>query len=246
MSLYTDLAARYDEIFPFREEAHAFLRRRLGDGAPGAGRRLLDVGCGPGRHAGRLAADGFRVLGIDPDPEMIARASREHPGAAFRRLGMEEIDELAAGPLLDGAFCIGNTLPHLPGADLPRFLARLADLLRPGAAWIVQTVNWDRILAAGGHEFPVRRLAGGGAFVREYRDLSEREVRFLTRLEGADGRVLARGEVRLHPLRAADAERLHRRACLEPVERCGAWDGRPFAAADSPALVLVCRREPER
>src|SRR2546430_13902173 len=39
-----------------------------------AGERLLDVGCGPGRHSLEFAKRGLQVLGIDISPEFIAIA----------------------------------------------------------------------------------------------------------------------------------------------------------------------------
>ncbi|MFM8871602.1 MAG: class I SAM-dependent methyltransferase, partial [Actinomycetota bacterium] len=49
---------------------------------PGA--RILDVGCGPGRHANELAARGFLVHGIDLSSRFVdvARESAV-PGATF-------------------------------------------------------------------------------------------------------------------------------------------------------------------
>jgi len=44
-------------------------------GLDGAG-RLLDVGCGPGVLAVELAAVAGEVVGLDPDPDMLAEASR--------------------------------------------------------------------------------------------------------------------------------------------------------------------------
>jgi malonyl-CoA O-methyltransferase len=41
---------------------------------PVEGLRVLDVGCGTGRHALPLAARGAYVVGLDPTPEMIDRA----------------------------------------------------------------------------------------------------------------------------------------------------------------------------
>ena len=38
---------------------------------------ILDYGCGPGRISALLARQGFRVLGVDPSPEMIAAASQQ-------------------------------------------------------------------------------------------------------------------------------------------------------------------------
>ena len=39
-------------------------------------RRVLDVCCGTGRHAGPLAAAGYEVTGVDRDAEAIAEAVR--------------------------------------------------------------------------------------------------------------------------------------------------------------------------
>src|SRR5262245_50414685 len=46
----------------------------------GAVRAVLDLGCGTGGHALRLARRGYDVVGVDLSPEMIARA--EAKGAA--------------------------------------------------------------------------------------------------------------------------------------------------------------------
>lgn len=46
--------------------------------APAPGASVIDVGCGTGYFTRRLALDGLRVTGIDPDPSMleVARATR--------------------------------------------------------------------------------------------------------------------------------------------------------------------------
>jgi SAM-dependent methyltransferase len=52
---------------------------------PGA--RILEVGCGPGRHARELACRGYRVHGIDISDRFIEIASDgAPPGATFERL----------------------------------------------------------------------------------------------------------------------------------------------------------------
>ncbi|MFH1144167.1 MAG: class I SAM-dependent methyltransferase, partial [Candidatus Eisenbacteria bacterium] len=194
MSFYTDFAEHYERIFPLREETFAFLAAAL----PRGGRRVLDVGCGSGHYCGRFATQGLDAVGIDLDAAMIAAAHDRYPAAHFERLDMRGIGTLA-GPF-DLVFCIGNTLAHLPQEALPAFLAALHRLLAPDGRWVLQVVNWDRILAAGREEFPVLRFAGGIAFHREYRDLSEERVRFITRLEAGSGVCFA-GEADLYPVR---------------------------------------------
>ena len=46
--------------------------------APGA--RILDVGCGPGRHALALGRRGFEVVGVDISERFIALAQQNTPG----------------------------------------------------------------------------------------------------------------------------------------------------------------------
>ena len=48
--------------------------------APGA--RILDVGCGPGRHAHALGRRGFEVVGVDISERFVALAREQAPAAA--------------------------------------------------------------------------------------------------------------------------------------------------------------------
>src|SRR5437660_845136 len=47
---------------------------------PVAGRRVLDLGCGTGRHTLALARAGARVTALDQSPEMMAIARRKLQG----------------------------------------------------------------------------------------------------------------------------------------------------------------------
>jgi SAM-dependent methyltransferase len=79
------------------------------------GMRVLDVGCGPGRHAHALAARGLEVVGVDISQRFVDLANENAPpGATFRRgdaraLPFErEFD--AAISLCQGAFgLVGDT-----------------------------------------------------------------------------------------------------------------------------------------
>lgn len=246
MSFYTDFAEYYERIFPFREETFAFLEAMVPGRAPSSGsgaataraRRVLDVGCGTGHYCGRFAALGLEAVGFDLDSAMIAAARERYPQARFECLDMRDLPSLAEGAErgFDLAFCIGNTLAHLPAAELPRFLAALHGLLVPGGRWLLQVVHWDRILAAGGIEFPVLRWEGEIAFHRAYRDLTEQRVRFVTRLvEGGVERF--RGEVDLHPIREGGYEALHAAAGFTCVGRHGDFQGTPLGPS-SAAMVL--------
>ena len=51
------------------------------------GMRVLDVGCGPGRHAHALASVGIEVHGVDISERFVELAREDAPpGATFERL----------------------------------------------------------------------------------------------------------------------------------------------------------------
>jgi SAM-dependent methyltransferase len=72
---------------------------RLVSGLLGAPSTVLDVGCGTGWFARRLAADGARVTGLDPDEEALAFARHTNRGrVAYVRGDARRL------PFADGAF----------------------------------------------------------------------------------------------------------------------------------------------
>jgi SAM-dependent methyltransferase len=106
---------------------------------------VLDVGCGTGRHALPLAARGARVVGVEPTPEMLARArlKAEQKGLEieFRASTVETLD--AALGLFDLVLCC-LVLSHI--ADLGTAVARLAAHVRLGGKLIVSDFHPLNIL----------------------------------------------------------------------------------------------------
>jgi SAM-dependent methyltransferase len=114
---------------------------RLGREMPGltarlrahGARRVLDAGCGTGRHVAALLQEGFDAHGADASPEMLAQA-REHVGdeERFRLWRMGEPPPEALGTF-DALVCLGNTWPQLTEeGDIDRALAAFRELVRPG------------------------------------------------------------------------------------------------------------------
>ena len=68
------------------------------------GQRVLDVGCGPGRHAHELARRGILVHGIDISQTFVALAAADGPaGATFERL---DARALTFDAEFDAAICL--------------------------------------------------------------------------------------------------------------------------------------------
>lgn len=235
MSFYTEFAAHYEAIFPFSEVVYGFLQDRLA--APPA--RVLDVGCGTGHYAGRLAEAGYAVVGVDLDPAMIGYAKAHYPGVTFRVMDMAEIGSL------DGTFesvaCIGNTAAHLTQAAFGDFVAAVAAKLRSGGPWILQVMNWDYVLTQDTVTFPVIEGDAGAVFYRAYRDISESQVTFATRLE-VDGRVVFEDAVPLHPMRSTEIIALHAAHGFAMRGHYGSYGEAPFDPGTFSADIYVWER----
>jgi SAM-dependent methyltransferase len=102
-----------------------------------ANRRLaVDVGCGPGVLAGKLAGQFTRVTGIDPDEDMAAAASARlagNPQVSIVRCGFAELAAAASQGEADLVTMVAS-LHHI---DLADTLARIPGLLAPGGRFLV-------------------------------------------------------------------------------------------------------------
>jgi glycine/sarcosine N-methyltransferase len=240
---YEGLARYYRLLFPLGPKQERFFARLTGEGGV---RSMLDVGCGTGEQLAWFSARGIRAVGLEPDAAMFAELSRRSwhgLSPSVQRVGLESLPG-AHGGRHDLVLCLGNTLPHLPDAAAARTaLAGMRAALAPGGRLALQTVNFDRILAAGRADFPVieRELPGEGkvSLRREY-DLAALPGRivFHTRLETPSGGEEASWP--LLPVRLDELAEWMEEAGLVDPAFYGDYDLGPFTA-DSPALVAVAR-----
>ena len=113
----------------------------------GPGARVLDVGCGPGRHSLALAERGIEVVGVDISERFVELAREAATAAELRAATFERIDARslpfeaefdAAISLCQGAFGLVGTdgvagAPFDPAVDPDGVvLAGMARAVRPG------------------------------------------------------------------------------------------------------------------
>lgn len=117
-------------------EARRLVRLETALGAPIRGRRLLNVGCGPGGF--NLAAEraGARTWGVDADPEAVALATGRMGRGHFLCAEAEQLPLASAS--VDVVYCY-STLEHV--ADAERAVGEMLRVLRPGGRLYLHAPN---------------------------------------------------------------------------------------------------------
>ncbi|MFQ5846179.1 MAG: SAM-dependent methyltransferase [Candidatus Methylomirabilales bacterium] len=97
--------------------------------------RVLDIGCGEGRHLICFGKEGHRAVGVDYEPLALGKArARQEARAVRSRLTVVLADAFRL-PFRDGSFdalvdC--GCFHHVKKADWSRYLSGLTRLLEPG------------------------------------------------------------------------------------------------------------------
>ena len=137
----------------------------------GGASSVLDVGCGFGREAGYLAGLGYEVVGIEPEPAMLARARSDHPAIEFHDAAMPHFD---LGRAFDAAICMGSSFLYLyENEAIHQSLLTLARHVRPGGLLLMEMRNGAFFLTKAGwtewldidHEKTITVDGQGGADV---------------------------------------------------------------------------------
>jgi SAM-dependent methyltransferase len=150
---FDELAAGYDATFTetaVGRALRAIVWSRLERLFP-APRRILELGCGTGEDALRLASAGHDVVAIDASPRMvqIARHKAESAGHAvrlqFHAARMEDVGSVVPGQCFDGVLSNFGAINCVP--DLQLLARSVAARLSPGARliWVVmgRHVPWE-------------------------------------------------------------------------------------------------------
>lgn len=109
------------------------------------GERILDLGCGTGELAERIANAGAAVIGIDSDPGMIQAARRRLPDADLR---VADGHDFAVDEPVDAVF--SNAALHWMPAAV-EVLGCVSDALRHGGRFVAEmgaTGNVATVMAA--------------------------------------------------------------------------------------------------
>ncbi len=209
--------------------------------ALGPAQRVLDLGCGHGRHARALSPEVALLAGVDRSRAYLERA--RDAGAALVR------GDLAALPFARGAFDAAyawySTLFVFDDAGNEAALAEAARVLKPGGRLAVHHANPLRL--AREPLAHAERLLPDGGRVEEWStfDAATGRERSERRMVRADGTALA-ATAELRYYLPQEWERLAPRAGLRLLRVTSTWQalGPEGFDEDAPDLIALTEKIP--
>ncbi len=236
------LASVYDDLNPWGawDDFYLGLARE-------AGRGVLDLGCGTGRLACRIAAEGIEVLGVEPAAGMLARA-RARPGAGAVTWLRSDGQGLNLTQRFDLIYMTGHAFQALLNDDdALALLAAAARHLAPDGRFVFETRNPARrawLSWTPDQTREVVRTTAQGRVEACYDAEFEADTGIVRIAQHC--RFLDRGTTRIGRSRIRFIERDHlegliARAGLVPLTWYGDWDRGPCTPA-SKEIIAVTRR----
>lgn len=230
------LAALYDRLNTGTEEFDCH-RARLCD-PPGS---VLDLGCGTGTFALRLAGEGYRVTGVDPAGAMLDVARSRDPGGRVRWF-RGSAGDLPADARFDAAAMTGHAFQCLlTDRETAATLVAVRARLQPGGRLLFATRNpaaraWERWTPAASG----RTVEGDDGYAihlwHEVSRVADDLVSFRTTYRLPDREVVSAGTLRFPSRRTV--ERALRAAGFSRVAVSGDWDG-SAPSERSPEIVVM-------
>jgi SAM-dependent methyltransferase len=212
---------------------------------PTAGGPILDLCCGWGRHAIPMARRGYRVLALDGSRFFTEKLSSDATSADKRRIHQVRSD-MRAIPLASGsvkfAYQIYTSFGYgTDGGDDPLVLSEVFRVLRPGATYLLDLINWT-----------LARRAFDGKFEEEYPEFDVVEegridtatdiLRVRRALLYRDGRPNHHYEFEIRMFDRARLTFMLEAAGFTVADFWGGFDKSHYSPTRSLRMIAICRK----
>jgi len=177
------LAEVYDVFDADRSDLDAYVAIAAEFAAEHASATIVDVGCGTGNLAVRLAALGYRVIGVDPAAASLAIARSKPHAEAVTWIEGDATALSEQEPPADLAVMTGNVAQvFLADEDWTGTLRAIAATLRPGGHFVFETRRperraWEDWAA---QTAPVVREVPGGGTVEQRMEVFSVELPYVS------------------------------------------------------------------
>ncbi len=98
------------------------------------GEKVLDAGCGPGKHVKMLMDEGFDAVGIDFSKSMLSEAKKRVPKGTFKLMDMRKL--LFKDNTFDGIWCFASIL-HIRKEDAPTVMSEFNRVIKDKGILII-------------------------------------------------------------------------------------------------------------
>ncbi len=203
--------------------------------------KILDMGCGHGRHAYLMSCQGHDVVGADISEKLISYLKERYGDAVrFEKQSFTDIDYSS---VFDFAVILGNSLSLIPRGEMRQALENLRNSLQKGGRLFLELDNRPHFVK---YDAGRKRWSYGGG---HWLTLSQHHYDRANKLEktldiGIDLNTMRVG---IFPLTKSLYD--HReilewltKVNLRVVKSFGDWDG-ASVSDDSPSLLIVAERE---
>ncbi len=240
----------YDKISPYydqminREKAINSKKALLHKLVDKKQKRAADIGCGTGTDSSALALLGYSVVGFDPSEGMLAKGIEETKSnrldIQFVKAKAKDISRMYHSGF-DLVISLGNTLPNIPPKEIDDSLKNIFQLLKPNGQFIIQLINYEKILARKERIVNITENNEGRIFVRFYDFLDEQIV---FNILSFDKTTMEKREIISTPLFPYTMEFLQRiipKESISEIEFYGNLKKEKFIPEESDNLVIVGR-----
>ncbi len=213
-------------------EATAFVKHLIDELNLPPGSRVLDMGCGQGRHCIQLHDMGFEVVGMDLSAANVDAAN------IHRDLDLEFIQHDMREPLQGEKFDLVLNLFTSFGyfenvAANQQVLEAAASMLRHGGRFVLDFLNARKVIReltpietreVEETRFDISRKLVNGIIIKNIQVNQNPELQF---------------EERVQALEKDELFQLFRLAGLEPESTYGSYDFKPFNPESSDRLIII-------
>ena len=205
--------------------------------------RVLDLGCGSGRHSICFANRGYETLGIDLSEASLTRAGElSVPNLAFKRGDMRDLPALIQGQApFDAVVQLFTSFGFFESlVDLHRVLTGVHHALSPQGIYVLDYLNLPQVLAHLVAHEAIERVDQNGASWRFeiHRRWDGEWIEKDISVQGPNGHVEQHVE-RVRGLSREALEAMCREAELQPFEVKGNYSLQPWDETSERCIIFA-------
>lgn len=239
MDFYSRINQHYDQLFPVKKKAVEMIASLVkGDGP------VIDLAAGTGNEVIALASKKLCCIGLDLNEEMIKSARNKSKHVSdFSKFYVKDIRRLNDLKITNASsiYCIGNSIVHLSNQDeISQVLEDCYYTLESGSAFIIQTVNYDKIKDQHITSLPTLNNPEHDILFERHYIHHESSIIFKGILHSGGQR--SEVETTLLPVTSGEWGKIIKKSSFEFFSFYGDFN-QSFFNSDSPALILVLTKK---